>query len=291
MSRSSLYSSIDRRINADAWFRGLSHDAQLLWFRILTGQHVTPVAGLWPARESGLADDFGFTLKQFRDLFSELAKDSASNGLPRVVADWRAGALWLPNAIRQECNQPSNWKMLLGWLKFLEMVPACEVKDRALNGFAVWLSEEGNRKRYCIEKGQPNPQLDRMCDGWRNGIRYSPHARDRAETSPGTKQNHHQEAPADSDRLTICPLDIVDRAHAGGVFSELAKALNQPEEALIEEARNFATYWLIGAGAGKKRAYWLAKLRQRLVERSAEGRLPKPEGADVILLDAEGRLG
>lgn len=205
MSRSSLYSSVDRRINADAWFRELTHLAQLLWFRLLSGSHVTPVAGLWPAREEGLAAEFGFTLKQFRELFAELGREPGSNGLPRVVADWKAGVLWLPNAINQECNQPSNWKVLIGWLKFLEMVPACETKERALNGFASWLATGDNRKRYGIEKGIPNPELDRMCDCWRNGIRYTPHARDRAESGSGSGTHQKQEGAATpAAQLRVC---------------------------------------------------------------------------------------
>jgi hypothetical protein len=193
LSRSSLYSCVDRRINADAWFRGLSHDAQLIFFRLLSGSHVTPIAGLWPAREEGLAAEFGFTLKQFRELFAELGREPGSNGLPHAVADWKAGVLWLPNSIHQECNQPNNWKSLIGWLKFLEMVPACETRNRALNGFADWIESGDNRKRYGIEKGIPNPELDRLVNCWRNGMRYTPHARDRAESGSEARTNQKQE--------------------------------------------------------------------------------------------------
>jgi hypothetical protein len=163
----SPYSSIDRRINADQWFRGLSHDAQLVWLRLLTGPHVTPVAGLWAATEDGLSRAFGFSVKQFGELFAELSAEPAGNGLPRAVADWTAGVLWLPNAIKQECNQPANWRTLAGWGKHLAMIPECDIRARGLRQFAEWI--DANRSRFNAVKGQGNPAVDRIVNGLRNG--------------------------------------------------------------------------------------------------------------------------
>jgi hypothetical protein len=79
----------------------------------------------------------------------------------------------------------------------------------------------------------------------------------------------------DHDRETICPMNLTDRAADVGVFLELSKYLNVSEADLLEEARQFVAYWVIGQGMGKKRSHWMAKLRQRLIERAQEGKLPK----------------
>ncbi len=151
---SSVYSSIDRRINADKWFRGLTHLAQLLWLRLLSGSHVTPLPGLWPATEEGLAAAFAFSLEQFRELFGELIEKPDSSGRPRVIADWSAGLIWLPNSLKHPCNQPKNPNTLQSWEMHLDLLPECRLKDQAIRHFAEWVnarSGKGNR----FENGWP----------------------------------------------------------------------------------------------------------------------------------------
>lgn len=156
----SLYSTIDRRINADAWFRGLSEGGKLLFFRLLTGPHVTPVPGLWAATEEGLARSFGLSLEGFRERFTEITRDHSGNGLPRVIADWSAGVIWLPNALKQPCNQPANENVLKGWIQHLELVPECALKDRAIAAFREWVLGCPNRFRKGWPKGLPNGSAD-----------------------------------------------------------------------------------------------------------------------------------
>lgn len=94
---------------------------------------------------------------------------------------------------------------------------------------------------------------------------------------PKSEEQHQQEVVVqafDLDRETACPADIVLRAEEAGVFTELATALGVEEASLREEAGRFVGYWAVGAGAGKKRRHWMAKLRQRLVERAQSGELP-----------------
>lgn len=152
----SLYSAIDRRINADKWFRSLSHEAQLVWFRLLTGPHVTPVAGLWPATEEQLARAFGFTIPAFRRVFLEL---STTDGRPnrKVLADWDAGVIWLPNALHVPANQPKNENSLRGWVKHLELVPECGLRDEALAAFSAWVDSNPQRFPAGLPEGFPQP--------------------------------------------------------------------------------------------------------------------------------------
>jgi hypothetical protein len=208
----SIYSGVDRRINGDAWFCGLGHDAQLVFLRLLTGSHVTPVAGLWAARESGLAEDFRFTIKAFRAVFAEITREPASNGLPRAVADWKAGVLWLPNAIKQDCNQPNNWKTLQGWFKYLEMVPECEVTAQALRQFGSWV--DGNRSRFNIAKGTANPFLDGLVNSWRNGIGYRHTRASRDQEQDRDREKKQEQEPSGGAAPAAAPTPIRLPMHA-----------------------------------------------------------------------------
>jgi hypothetical protein len=166
----SLYSSIDRRINADAWFRSLSESGQWLWLRLLTGSHVTSVPGLWAATEEGLARAFGVSLEGFRERFSEVSRDPSSKGLARVIADWEAGVIWLPNALDFPCNEPKNPNALKSWKNHLELMPECDLKDQALRHFAEWV----NARRSRFKKGWPYGSLNGSRKGSGNHDRVLP---------------------------------------------------------------------------------------------------------------------
>jgi hypothetical protein len=156
----SFYSSIDRRINADEWFCALPHMAQLVWFRLLTGPHVTPVAGLWPASEPQLAHKFGMSIGAFRTAFSKLAgADDKPTG--KVYADWKAGVLWLPKSIHVPSNQPKNENVLRGWAKHIELVPECSLRDAAVTEIINWvtgMSGAGNRFPNGLPNTFPKPR-------------------------------------------------------------------------------------------------------------------------------------
>ena len=133
----SLYSTIDRRsVNADKAFRSVCHDAQLLWFRLLTGAHVTSVPGLWTATESGLASAFGFELSEFRNRFAELNEAGLT-----VEADWETGVIWIPLLMTQACAQPRNSNVVNGWVYHLELVPDCELRDRGIKALRGWVTK------------------------------------------------------------------------------------------------------------------------------------------------------
>lgn len=187
----SFYSPIDRRINADGWFRGLSHNAQLVWFRLLTGPHVTPVAGLWPATEEQLSRSFGFTVDEFRAIFAEL---STTAGRPngKVLADWDAGVVWFPNALGVPANQPKNENVLRGWTKHLELVPECKLRNRALLEIAKWVLANPQRFPEGLPKGFPKP-----------------FGKPFAEPSPRANQDQDQEQDQEQDQGgRLCPANL-----------------------------------------------------------------------------------
>lgn len=85
----------------------------------------------------------------------------------------------------------------------------------------------------------------------------------------------HDRDVSDSESATPIPLGLVDRAQDIGVLDELSKALRASPASVRASAEEFAAYWMIGAGAGRKRPHWMAKLREH-VRRSAErGQLPQ----------------
>jgi hypothetical protein len=79
----------------------------------------------------------------------------------------------------------------------------------------------------------------------------------------------------DNDGDTICPADLVQRLEKAGVYTEIASSLRVSVEDLRAEAEEYAAYWTIGAGMGKKRRQWAGRLRQRLVEKARSGDLAK----------------
>jgi hypothetical protein len=214
----SLYSSIDRRINADAWFRGLSESGQWLWFRLLTGSHVTSVPGLWAATEEGLARAFGVPLEGFRERFTEVSRDRSSKGLPRVIADWEAGVIWLPNALDFPCNEPKNPNALASWKNHLELMPECDLKDQALRHFAEWVN--ARRKRFT--KGWPYGSVDGSRKGSGNPAPVVPSQKQEQ------KQEQEQELQEGGGAVLPFPVLVLEPRNLG--------------EALRLSARQRATY-------------------------------------------------
>jgi len=80
----------------------------------------------------------------------------------------------------------------------------------------------------------------------------------------------------DSDAETVIPLDLVDRAKAAGVLTQLADGLGQPLMSIEAKAREFVAFWSIGGGAGKRRRHWMARLRRDIHEAHKRNQLTPP---------------
>jgi hypothetical protein len=76
----------------------------------------------------------------------------------------------------------------------------------------------------------------------------------------------------------MCPLDLTSRAEEIGVLRILSEKLPAPIESVRAKADEFASYWTIGEGAGKRRRNWMAKLREEIRQAHLQGKL-KPPGA------------
>jgi hypothetical protein len=79
------------------------------------------------------------------------------------------------------------------------------------------------------------------------------------------------------DAETVIPMNIVAQAEERGVLSDMLEHMpGVTREQLEEKAREFVTYWTIGAGAGKRRRNWMARLREDLRRAFHENRLKAP---------------
>jgi hypothetical protein len=86
---------------------------------------------------------------------------------------------------------------------------------------------------------------------------------------------------------TICPLDLVDRAERAGVFRHLAEHMPGVHVGQLRDAaREFVTYFSIGAGMGERRRHWMKRLRESLRRSQRDGRLRPLEA-----IEHEGRTG
>jgi hypothetical protein len=77
--------------------------------------------------------------------------------------------------------------------------------------------------------------------------------------------------------------------------AELAEHYDQPEAVILAAVEEFKGYWVIGAGAGKRRRNWQAKCREDIRRKAETGRLAEiaaksgaardDDGSRVALLD------
>lgn len=98
----------------------LSDRARLLWLRLATGEHVTPIPGLVLVDSSTVADRLGWTAA---------AVEHVAATIPATImrADWRAGVVWLPDCIAMQ--PPNNYKNVLGWRATWAALPDTPLAD------------------------------------------------------------------------------------------------------------------------------------------------------------------
>jgi len=106
------YSKVVRRMWGDQGFTALSNkpSGRLLWLYLLTGPDNTVIPGLMPKMGLGtLADRLEWPYPAVTKYWKEIEK----GGL--AMADWKAGVIWLPNAIHQPGNAPVNPNQVTAW--------------------------------------------------------------------------------------------------------------------------------------------------------------------------------
>ncbi|MDR3898275.1 MAG: hypothetical protein Q3X95_03325 [Duodenibacillus sp.] len=110
------YRKIDPRIWNDEKFSSLSHEAQRMFFFVLTHPSMTAL-GAFRISKSGMADELGLDTKGFAQPFAELLE----KGL--VKYDERAFLLFAPNFLKY--NPPENPNVIKGWVGSIDLLPEC----------------------------------------------------------------------------------------------------------------------------------------------------------------------
>jgi hypothetical protein len=145
------FRKIDPRIWNDAKFRALSDQAKLLFFFILTHQHLTAM-GAMRASTAGLAEELGWEMKAFREAFQELL----AKGL--VKFDKKASCLVVKNFLKY--NPPENPNVVKGWRKADDLIPECELKTELIQNVKDFLKgfSEDFLKAFLEGFGGPLPK-------------------------------------------------------------------------------------------------------------------------------------
>lgn len=135
------YRKIDPRMWNDAKFRCLSTpepNAQTLWLYLLTGPCTEKIPGIILRGKAALAEEIGWETEAFDKAFSELS----SKGMAK--ASWKDRLIILPNTFKY--NPPENPNVLSSWLKYLDFIPECELKNEYINILKEFL--KGYRKGF-----------------------------------------------------------------------------------------------------------------------------------------------
>lgn len=121
------YRRVSTRMHHDKKFRALSPvrpSGQSLWEYLIHGPHTTACPGLAHAGEAGLAEELGWSLREFRRCWKEIEDQEMG------YADWDARVIWLPNAVKH--NPPENPNVVKAWRKcYDDLIPECALKHRA----------------------------------------------------------------------------------------------------------------------------------------------------------------
>lgn len=135
----SYYEPVDRRVWADAKFMVLSGgvaNAKQLWIYLLTGPHCSQrTPGLFKLHPAVVADDHGWETSDTRRCLAELV----DAGMIRWDQERRV--VLIPNKLRHVALK--NQDQLAGWMRSLEEIPECELRDEWVAIMTEVLTEQG----------------------------------------------------------------------------------------------------------------------------------------------------
>jgi hypothetical protein len=155
------YAKVDVRIWDDDKVKAMTPIppcGQGLWIRLLVSRHRSSVPGLLCVGEAALAEEFGWTLEDFRKAFAEAKRE----GL--VKADWKARVVWIPKAYK--FNSPESPNVVRSWRISWDETPECALKleiYQCLKAFVEGL-KEGFKKAFAQACRMPSPNQEQDPD-------------------------------------------------------------------------------------------------------------------------------
>lgn len=264
------YSKVSRRMWNDEGFRQLSApqpNGQSLFQRLLTGPELTNIPGCFPSFDAGMARALRWPLEGFREAFAEVHAQGMAD------ADWDAGLIWVPNAIKH--NEPESPNVVLSWQTAWEELPECDLKLQAWQRLRDYLNGKGESWVAAFEKACRKPSRKPSSKGQRL---LPPKANDGSsvpfpESEAGTEAEAEAEDPSDRRAGLDAAADEgnEDPATAPEPEPELVLAPTEPSktEKLRVDARWVFECWK--QDTGHVRAFFDAKRENRIKARLREG--------------------
>lgn len=143
----SRYRRVSTRMWNDHRVRELGHPEphpMYLFMYLLTNPATTGVPGLFRARDIAMAMDLGWSLEDFRGAFAVLQQQGMAE------ADWRAGLVWLPNAVKHD--PPASPNVVVSWGKIVRNdMPECRLLLRAVTRIREQLGQLFERPEGFLE--------------------------------------------------------------------------------------------------------------------------------------------
>jgi hypothetical protein len=275
-----LYSKVLRRTWVDERFRRLSAaepNAQTLWLRLLTGPECGSIPGCIAANDAGLARALGWKLKPFQERFAELSREGLAE------ADWEAGFVWLPKAIRH--NLPANPNVVKGWGKRWDELPECALKAQALRNLKRFVEPLGEGFAKAFGQSFPEPFPNGMANQDQDQEQDQDQDPEGAgRVAPEPPKPPETPAPAEpspkprkkSTRGTRLPDGWAppDSLYA---WARSNAKVRMTRATVDEQLEGFRDYWAGVAGAKGRKVDWVATLRTWLRRNRADdkhGRIP-----------------
>ncbi len=146
----SRYRKVDPRIWNDRKFRGLSDNAKLLFFMLLTHPGMTAL-GAMRGTLGGLAEELGWSAEAFGIAFREVLSEGMAEH------DVEACLIALPRFVRY--NPPESPNVIKAWTGALDLLPECDLKTLVVHraGEVAAGMTEGFGKAFAQAFGQAMP--------------------------------------------------------------------------------------------------------------------------------------
>lgn len=232
-SAQSRYRRVSTRMWNDRRVRALGHPEphpMYLFMYLLTNPATTGVPGLFRARDLSLAMELGWPIEGFRSAFASLE----AQGM--VQADWQAGLVWLPNAVKHE--PPGSPNVVVSWGKLVRNdMPECGLLLRALVRIREQIESLFERPASFLaafDKGIPKAFLQGLAEGFPEAL---PEGFRKENPKPSRKAYPNQDQDQDhraAPRPPLCSKST--RAASAAPVPALGARAAQQEAAAADNA-------------------------------------------------------
>lgn len=160
------YKTIDIRIWMDEKFLSLDEGTQLLFIYLLTSQHTTPIGTLTLPCHVIAA-----WLQKDVDTVSKRLQILSKKGLIKVS---NLGLIWIRNYLKY--NPPANPKVAVGYCKFFEEMPECDLQGEVAEAVISSCKSKGseylngveNKLSHYVSRFKKSSPIETVSEPYRN---------------------------------------------------------------------------------------------------------------------------